>query len=265
MCIVVFNWTPETVAPLSLAANRDEFFARPTLAMDWWPGDSVLAGRDLKSGGTWMGVTRTGRFALVTNVRDPSLRKANAPSRGMIVSDFLNDDANTETFLQTLATRASAYEGFNLVCGSVSSASRELWFLNSVEPTPRRLEHGTYALSNATLDTPWPKTKRIKTAFDEIMNSKASDDHSQAIDALLTDNTLATDDTLPNTGVPIEWERTLSSIFIRHRDGEGRVVYGTRSSSQLHVNFDRVHVRETTHLEEKTAHSTTSHTFEIAS
>jgi uncharacterized protein with NRDE domain len=265
MCIVVFHWAPETDAPLALAANRDEFFARPTAAMHWWPDGNVLAGRDLKSGGTWMGVTRTGRFALVTNVRDPSLRKSNAPSRGNIVSGFLESETDAQMFLQTIASRGHAYEGFNLVCGSLARSARELWFLNSVEQMPRRLTHGTYALSNATLDTPWPKTKRIKAVFAEIMNTKISEENLAAIDALLTDATHADNAALPNTGVPIEWERALSSIFIRHRDASGEIVYGTRSSSQLHVNFDGVYVHETTHLPENIAHARVSQHFKIES
>jgi uncharacterized protein with NRDE domain len=217
MCIVVFHWAPETDAPLALAANRDEFFARPTAAMHWWPDGNVLAGRDLKSGGTWMGVTRTGRFALVTNVRDPSLRKSNAPSRGNIVSGFLESETDAQMFLQTIASRGHAYEGFNLVCGSLARSARELWFLNSVEQMPRRLTHGTYALSNATLDTPWPKTKRIKAVFAEIMNTKISEENLAAIDALLTDATHADNAALPNTGVPIEWERALKHLHSSSR------------------------------------------------
>jgi uncharacterized protein with NRDE domain len=263
MCIVVFHWAPETDAPLSLAANRDEFFARPTAAMHWWPDSNVLAGRDLKNGGTWMGVSRTGRLALVTNVRDPSLRKSSAPSRGNIVSEFLESETDAQVFLQTLASRAPAYEGFNLVCGSLARSARELWFLNSIERTPRRLPHGTYALSNATLDTPWPKTQRIKAAFADIMKTKIGEEKLAALDALLIDTTHANDAALPNTGVPIEWERALSSIFIRHRDESGDIVYGTRSSSQLHVNFDGVYVHETTHLPESIGHARVREQFQF--
>jgi uncharacterized protein with NRDE domain len=266
VCIVVFRWQPDSDSPLILAANRDEFFARPTAALHWWDDAEILAGRDLKGGGTWMGVTREGRFALVTNVRDPRLRKANAPSRGMIVNEFLEGRVSAQAFLATLALRASIYEGFNVVCGSLASRSthsRELWFLNSVEAQPRRLNDGTYTLSNASLDTPWPKTMRIKEHFANALDHSKFDVRAEAIDTLLLDDTPADEAALPDTGVPREWERALGSIFIQHRDDAGKLVYGTRSSSQLHATNSTVKVRETTHLDLVRSHSRVSFDFNI--
>jgi uncharacterized protein with NRDE domain len=263
MCIVVFRWQPDSDEPLVLAANRDEFFARPTAALHWWNETDILAGRDGKSGGTWMGVTRRGRFALLTNLRDPRLRKPNAPSRGMIVNAFLEGDRSPQAFLTDLSARAAEYEGFNFVCGSLAKQSRfaaksrahELWFLNSTEAEPRRLVNGVYALSNASLDTPWPKTLRIKQYFAAALQNEDSDTRRHALDSLLLDDTRATDDALPETGVPRSWEQALSSIFIRHRDDAGNIIYGTRSSSQWYATHNYFDVHETTHIEHVQNHS----------
>jgi uncharacterized protein with NRDE domain len=243
MCIVVFRWQADSNEPLVVAANRDEFFARPTAPLHWWPGSDILAGRDERSGGTWMGVTRHGRFALLTNVRDPRLRKTNAPSRGKIVSDFLSSDRPAHEFLTQLSQRSQTYEGFNVVCGDLASARRALWFLNSQENVPREIGEGVFALSNASLDTPWPKVERVKAAFREAL-ARAPYEQPDAIDALLQDDARAVDASLPRTGVPLEWERALSSVFIRHGN------YGTRASTQLFVRDDRVDVTERTHLPE---------------
>jgi uncharacterized protein with NRDE domain len=266
MCIVVFHWQAESSSPLTLAANRDEFFARPTAAMHWWSDADILAGRDLKGGGTWMGVTRGGRFALLTNLRDPRLRKINAPSRGMIVNAFLEGSASAETFLEKLASRASTYEGFNIVCGTLAahaSTGRELWFLNSSEASARRLDDGIYALSNASLDTPWPKTQRIKERFAAALTHDKFDARAVAIDILLLDATRADDATLPDTGVPRDWERALSSIFIRHHDDAGNVVYGTRSSTQLHATEDAIAIHEVTHRVDAISHSRIDMNFQV--
>jgi uncharacterized protein with NRDE domain len=244
MCVVVFQWQPDSASPLTIAANRDEFFARPSLPMHWWRDAEILAGRDEKSGGTWMGFTRRGRFAFVTNVRDPSLRKANAPSRGHIVRDFLSSDHVAEKFLSHLSQQTHEYEGFNLVCGELARTRRTLWFLNSKENAPREIASGLFALSNATLDTPWPKVERVKSAFRDAL-ARAPHEQSSALDDLLRDETRASDDALPQTGVPLEWERALSSVFIRHGD------YGTRASTQLFVRNDLVELSERTHLPER--------------
>jgi uncharacterized protein with NRDE domain len=269
MCIVAFRWQPESSEPLTLAANRDEFFARPTAAMYWWQGDEMLAGRDLQSGGTWLGITRGGRFALLTNVRNPALRKTDAPSRGKIVSDFLQADESAEAFVHDLAARANAYEGFNVLCGTISSRAdgtlNALWFLNSTEQTPRPLSSGDYALSNATLNTPWPKTEHLKAAFALATEERDTNARLHAMRSALLDDHRADDAALPATGVPIEWERALSSVFIRNAFAAR--AYGTRSSTvidvQRHGNVPRVHVAETTHREVTTNASHVVYEFEL--
>lgn len=266
MCVVVFNWQTESDSPLTLAANRDEFFARPAAPLHWWLGDEILAGRDLKGGGTWMGATRSGRFALLTNLRDPQLRKTDAPSRGTIVNAFLDGAMSAPRFLDDLAARSSRFEGFNVVCatlGGRTNGARELWFLNSHEVKPRRLQDGVYALSNASLNTPWPKIERIKTSFSRALRQPDFDARVQSIDALLLDATRAADEALPATGVPREWERALSSIFIRHCDAAGNIIYGTRVSTQFHVVGDTIAMREVTHLPDHPSRSQIEFKFTI--
>ncbi len=244
MCIAVFQWLANADTPLIVAANRDEFYARPSLPIHWWPDTDLLAGRDERNGGTWMGMTRGGRFALITNVRDPALRKPGAPSRGAIVRDFLLGDSNTEAFLTQLSERSHHYEGFNLVCAELTRERRALWFFNSKENATRALTDGVFALSNASLDTPWPKIERVKAAFRQAL-ARPPHEHARALTSLLQDRTRAGDEALPHTGVPLEWERALSSIFIRYGD------YGTRASTQLIVRNDSFELTEQTHLPER--------------
>jgi uncharacterized protein with NRDE domain len=255
MCIVVFRWSPESESPLHLIANRDEFFVRPAAPMQWWDGGDVLAGRDLKGGGTWLGITKRGRFAALTNIRNPALRKTKAPSRGALVSDFLSGDASAAAYLKHIAERADAYEGFNLLCGELSVAanktSSNLWFFNSQEGIPRALSAGVYGISNATLDTPWPKLERLKQRFNERIGLNPSDSGaiqaslrpSVDLEALLLDAKTFDDAVLPSTGVPIEWERALSAVFIRHES------YGTRASTTIHVNKTVARLTEITHTQ----------------
>lgn len=238
MCITAFAWNPDSDAPLILAANRDEFFARPTAPMHWWPDSLVLAGRDLKAHGAWLGITRNGRFALLTNIRNPLLHREGAPSRGHIVKNFLESTVAPATFIDALASIAPRYEGFNFLCGEVNVETRELWFLNSAERTAQRLHQGQYGLSNASLDTDWPKLTRMKQG----MRHALAEHDVAAADArlirLLRNTTPTPEHNLPNTGVPLQWERALGSIFI-NRDG-----YGTRASTVLRLSRGRADVCE---------------------
>ena len=243
MCIAVLRWVPEDASPLLLAANRDEFFDRPTREMHWWDGGDVLAGRDLRANGAWMGLTRRGRFALITNVRNPSMRRSGAPSRGHIVQQFLEGDATPEAFVHQLSQRAHEYEGFNLLCGSITQhvEHRAIWFLNSAEARPRRLDAGTYAVSNASLDTPWPKVERIKQGMRHALASLDSETREERLLRLLTNGTKASLRDMPNTGIAPDIERDLSSIFIR-RNG-----YGTRASSVIRLQHNVASVVEVTY------------------
>lgn len=238
MCIAAFAWNPDSETPLVLAANRDEFFARPTEPMHWWPDSPVLAGRDLKANGAWLGITRHGRFAMLTNIRNPGLRRDAAPSRGDIVKNFLESSASSASYVTTLAANAARYEGFNFLCGHVGDDSRELWFLNSAQGAAKRLSQGVYGLSNATLDTAWPKLTRIKQGLRHALAEPDSQAQDERLLRLLRNSTATPTQQLPNTGVPIEWERALGSIFI-NRDG-----YGTRASTLLRVNGNHATVTE---------------------
>lgn len=241
MCIAALAWDPDSDTPLVLAANRDEFFARPAAAMHWWPDAHILAGRDLKGNGAWLGITRQGRFALITNIRNPLLRKEGAPSRGDIVKSFLESATSARGFVTALASIASRYEGFNVLCGSVNAAERDLWFLNSAEPAPRQLGTGLYGVSNASLDTEWPKVARIKQGMRHALAERDAEARQVRMLRLLRNTNPVAERHLPSTGVPREWERALSTIFI-NRDG-----YGTRASTILTVNTSRVTATEVTY------------------
>lgn len=237
MCLITFAWDAHPAFRLVVAANRDELYDRPTDPAGWWAdAPHVLAGRDLREGGTWMGITRGGRFAAVTNYRDPGLaQRAGAPSRGALVADFLRGGADAEAYAADLATRAAAYNGFNLLVGDEGG----LFYLSNRAAGVRRLEPGVYGLSNALLDTPWPKVVRAKGAMADAlrrvdgagMDGAEADGWESGLWEMLADRVIAADDALPDTGVGAARERLLSP-FIR---GD---VYGTRASTVLTVARD---------------------------
>ncbi len=257
MCIAVFRWIPDTETPLLLAANRDEHFERPTRAMHWWPKSNVLAGRDVKADGAWLGVTRKGRFALITNIRNPVLRKTGAPSRGEIVRRYLEEQRSADEFVAELAKVAASYEGFNLLCGSVGANEHALWFLNSSDAIPRLLNAGIYALSNASIDTPWPKIMRIKAGFRHTLAERDLAAQKERLFRLLANTTQVADRDLPQTGVPLDWERKLSSIAVR-REG-----YGTRASTVMRLGNVQADITEINHNEDSTPGERNDFTFEI--
>ncbi len=257
MCIAAFAWYPDSETPLLLAANRDEFYARPTEPMHWWPDSCVLAGRDLKASGAWLGVTRHGRFALLTNIRNPGLRREGAPSRGNITKHFLESSAPVATFVTELASIAPRYEGFNLLCGQVNGDSRELWFLNSAERVAQRLDQGKYGLSNASLDTDWPKVTRVKQGLRHALAERDLVAQDARMLRLLRNTTPTSEQHLPNTGVPLEWERTLGSIFI-NRDG-----YGTRASTILRIGGGSANVTEINYAQGASISQRNDFSFEI--
>lgn len=257
MCIVALAWNPDRPTSLLLASNRDEFFERPTAVMHWWPGDNVLAGRDLKANGAWLGMTRGGRFALLTNIRNPALRRSGAPSRGGIVSAFLASDASPSRFMADIASAAGDFEGFNLLCGQLGGAARELWFLNSAGGGPTPLAAGLYGLSNASLDSPWPKLQRIKQGLRHALAEADIEAQDDRLLRLLRNTTPTATHLLPNTGVPPEWEQALGSIFIR-RDG-----YGTRASTVVRVSGARVTAIEVNYEPETNVSASNRFAFEM--
>ncbi len=226
MCLAVVAVDAHPRLALVVAANRDEYHARPTAAAHWWserdPRD-LFAGRDLDAGGTWLGITRRGRWALVTNVREPARRDDDAPSRGLLVVRVLDDRRDVVTALAD-AHGDTRYNGYNLIAGDGADAA---WISNRA-PAPRRLAPGIHGVSNAQLDTPWPKLERVKRGMAAWTRSGAND--TAALFDLLADRTPAPDPALPSTGVPLEWERLLSSPFI------ATARYGTRSSTVLTVS-----------------------------
>ncbi|MFK3797924.1 MULTISPECIES: NRDE family protein [unclassified Pseudomonas] len=224
MCLIVFAWRPDHSQPLILAANRDEFYARPTLPLaQWEDSPHVYAGRDLEAGGTWLGVSADGRFAALTNIRNPG-QPLGRRSRGELVAHFLSGSLSIDDYLREAAGRSTEYGGFNLLVGDRHS----LHFLNAGDPVPRKLEAGVYGVSNAGLDTPWPKLVKAKAALTEHLNDPAPD----ALFAFLSDANAAADADLPNTGVGHATEKLLSSVFIASPN------YGTRASTVLIVNAD---------------------------
>lgn len=258
MCIAVLAWNPNSDTPLVIAANRDEFFARPTEPMHWWPDSHILAGRDLKANGAWLGVTRHGRFALITNIRNPALRQAGAPSRGELVKNFLEGDVPSATFIETLAAHAARYEGFNFLCGQVNGHTRELWFLNSVERLGRPLDRGLFGVSNASLDTDWPKLMRVKQGLRHALAERDAQAQNARLLRLLRNSTPTADRHLPNTGVPLEWERALGSIFI-NRDG-----YGTRASTLLRICGGSASVSEVNYAADASVRQRSDFSFDIS-
>src|SRR2546423_1416608 len=223
MCIILLAYKAHPVYTLVLAANRDEFYERPTAVADYWedaPG--LLGGRDLERGGTWLGVTEAGRLAAVTNFREPGQRASAAPSRGLLVSDFLRSRETVEAYLERLAADACLHNGFNLIVGD----SDLLYYYSNRAHAPQALGPGIYGVSNHLLDTPWPKVARGKEALAEILFAGDAL-RPDAIFRLLADRTCADDSCLPDTGVGRDLERVLSPLFITSP------IYGTRSSTVL--------------------------------
>ena len=226
MCLLLFAYKTHPDYRLILAANRDEFHRRPTDAAQWWnDAPNIFAGRDLEKSGTWMGATRDGKFAALTNFRDPAQRKSNAPSRGLLVSDYLRGKLAPADYLAQLSSNAEQYEAFNLFLGDKNS----LWFFSSRDKQPHELKPGVYGLSNATLDEPWPKVTHGKQALNKILVENVNENE---LFSLLADRTIYHDDHLPQTGVPLEWERRLSATFIVSPE------YGTRCSTLLLIGKD---------------------------
>ena len=231
MCLIVFALRARGDLPLVIAANRDEFYARPTAAAAPWPDfPDVIGGRDLREGGSWLGITRAGRWAAVTNFREVVPARPGAPSRGALVADFLTGDLSPAAYLAALAPRAASFHGFNLLVGDPEGVR---WFSNRGGDHPlhdRDLEPGVYGLSNHLLNTPWPKVEAGRADLERALDHGADPD--TLLEGLL-DRTLAEEARLPSTGVPRELERTLSSRFISGTE------YGTRCSTVIRVDRDR--------------------------
>lgn len=230
MCIVFIARAQRADFPLIIAANRDEFYARPAQASHFWENhSSVLAGIDLEAGGTWMGVTRNGKIAALTNIRDPKRIKPDAISRGELVADYLcNDTVEARHYIQQLQATRAQYNGYNLVLGDVDT----LQVYNNFDNTLYTVEDGIHGLSNATFNTPWPKVIRGMQAITDYCQ-QADNIVPEALFALMANPQQADDHELPDTGVGADWEKRLSSVFIHTPE------YGTRCSTLVLVDKNR--------------------------
>ena len=240
MCLIAWNWQPESDTPLLLLANRDEFYARPAQALQWWDGGCILAGKDLQAGGTWMGLTRTGRLAALTNYRDfssassPHALRGDAPSRGELVTAFLNSDLPALAFLQRLAGRAARYSPFNLLVFD----GTHLLGLQSRGARIVEMQPGIGAVSNADFHSPWPKLTWLSDQLENHVNGGTSTSagcngaHGANVESLLSllkNEAIAPDEALPQTGLPLARERALSAAFITSPE------YGTRACSVVRI------------------------------
>jgi len=227
MCLILFAYRMHPSYRMIVAANRDESYTRPTAPAGFWTdAPAVLAGRDLLHGGTWLGFTRSGRFAAVSNYRETSAALSRGPSRGHLVANYLLGDESPTTYLKRVAAEGARYPGFNLIAGD----SDALYYFSNRAAGIQRLGPGLHGVSNALLDTPWPKVESGKA----LLREQTQAHREPQVDALLaglTDRRLPADSRLPDTGVGLERERELAPLFIRGRE------YGTRSSTVLLVDY----------------------------
>ncbi len=242
MCLILIAWQSHPDYPLVVVANRDEFYTRRTRPAAWWgQAVSLLAGRDEEAGGTWLGINRRGRVAMLTNVRGPDKNNLHAPSRGLLVLSALQSNGTVTQWVEENNRTAQNFNGFNLIVGEplpvpargidaqLLYTSNRTRSLDDPRHQTRSLLPGIYGLSNAALDTPWPKLTRAVAAFACQVAASVSPD---ALFHLMADRELARDSELPCTGVPLDWERALSAIQIRANG------YGTRATTLLTVRRD---------------------------
>lgn len=227
MCLLVLAWNVHPRYRLVLAANRDEYHERPADALARWPQPDILAGRDRRAGGTWLGLDRTRRFAVVTNFRELQRPRRSAPSRGRLIPEYLETQQTPESYLTRLETDAPGYSGFNLLVGDHES----LWYAsNRMDRFAQALPAGVHGLSNEFLDSPWPKLQRVRRSFETWLGDETGaatqDETVERLFSMLADRTPAPEGS-PGTGLPADWERTLSSPFVTHP------TYGTRCSTIL--------------------------------
>lgn len=224
MCLILLGRDAHPEYPLVFAGNRDEFYERPSAPAAFWDdAPHVLGGRDLKAGGTWLGITRRGHWATVTNVRDQRPHRDDAPSRGRLVADYLKDEPSPKAYLQSVQAEADRYNGFNLLVGTTEN----VFYFSNRNGSPRPVSPGVHGVSNAQLDDPWPKVERGTSKLRTVLESEIT---TERLLGILNDRETAPDDELPSTGVGRDTERMLSPPFI---EGER---YGTRTSTVILVH-----------------------------
>ena len=225
MCLIFFSIKRHSTYKLIIAANRDEFYNRQTAAADFWKDyPNIVGGRDLKANGTWMGMSKSGKISMLTNYRDPKNINPDAPSRGQLVSDYLEQNIASEDYLKSLESKAGVYNGFNLLVGN----SEGFYYLSNYKTGINKVTNGLYGLSNHLLETPWPKVEKGKQKLELLLKSESIT--SQKLFEFLYDGERATDDQLPDTGIGLERERALSSMFIKSPG------YGSRCSTVILID-----------------------------
>lgn len=228
MCLILFAYQTDPRLPLVVAANRDELFGRPTTQAALWvdegSGVQILSGRDRQAGGTWLGITQGGRFAAVTNIRDPSQTERRPRSRGELTRSFLASNESAEHYANSLAQSYEQYAGYNLLIGDGNS----LYYVNNQERKVWGLEAGVYGLSNGLLNTAWPKVELGKARLEALLAHPEALS-TDALIAMMGDRAQAADADLPNTGIGLEIERQLSSAFILNPERD----YGTLCSTAV--------------------------------
>lgn len=260
MCLLVFAINSHADYPFVFAGNRDEFHERASASANWWEdAPTVFGGRDLEAGGAWLGIRRDGRFAVLTNFRDPDKRAAGAPSRGELVRDFLARDMPDDDMHQWLREDGYRFAGFNIIYGNLAIDSTRLWYFSNAtsKPGPHLIGDGIHGLSNHLLNTPWPKVRRSTGRLDRLLVGRnVKHDHLQA---LLADTAPADDEELPDTDIPLEWERLLSAPRIISPR------YGTRASTSLLLHRSgELSVTETSLDAAGNTENTTSARFELS-
>ncbi len=248
MCLILFAYKSRPGSRLILAANRDEFYSRPTAPMHFWPESPwILAGRDLQAKGTWLGISKTGKFAALTNYRDPLSIMTTAPSRGRIIQRYLESDDGPRQYLESLQKSAGRFNGFNLIAAD----KHELYWYSNRSETITKLKPGFYGLSNHLINTPWPKIQTGTRLLTNACNKKTPE--PEDLFNILQNRNQPRDTELPDTGVGKEWEKILAPIFIKS------LTYGTRSSTVvrmdttglIRVSERTFHQTETNHHDEK--------------
>ncbi|MEM6807051.1 MAG: NRDE family protein [Bacteroidota bacterium] len=240
MCLILFAYQLHPKYSLILAANRDEFYDRPTARIHRWNQAPIHAGKDLKAGGTWMGVNLDSRWAALTNYRSGKDLLTSAPSRGDLVIDYLMGQESALEYAQKLEAKGNAYNGYNILLAEKGT----LYYHSNRKNSAEQLAAGIHGLSNAFLDTSWPKVDKGKAALERIVYQEG-EPHIEDLFRLLKDQTLAEDDQLPDTGIPYEWEKSLSAMHIKM---EG---YGTRVSTVLLMDYEgNYRVEERAHFPE---------------
>jgi len=249
VCLIAFAWRSHPRYRLVVAANRDEYFGRPAAPAGFWDDHrNVLAGRDLEAGGTWLGITLNGRFAALTNYRNPADKKTGAPSRGALVADFLTGRTSAEEYVRLVEKGGVDYNGFSLLVGDVGS----MFFFSNRGDRATRVAPGVHGLSNHLLDTPWPKVEKAKARFAALLDGAFD---SERAFGLLNDTERASGGELPSTGVSLELEERLSAIRIL-AVGD----YGTRCSTALCFGQDgRIEFHERSYSEEGGVSGTVSY------